>query len=64
MSYLKVARSDVTVEFSLSADEVARIEKESSEKGKSLFILYGKLKDTEGNIVAESEAHYQVRKYK
>lgn len=62
MSYLKVAKTDITVEFSLSADEIARIEKEASEKGKSPFILYGKLKDAKGNIVAESEAHYQVRK--
>lgn len=63
MTYLKVAKSDVTVEFSLSKSEISRIEKEASENGKSPFTLYGKLKDTEGNIVAESEAHYQVRKY-
>lgn len=62
MTYLKVAKTDVTVEFSLSKSEITRLEKEAQEKGKSPFILYGKLKDTEGNIVAESEAHYQVRK--
>ena len=63
MSYLKVAKTDVTVEFSLSETEIARIEKESSEKGKCPFVLHGQLKDASGAVVAESEAHYQVRKY-
>mgnify|MGYP000224049691 FL=1 len=63
MTYLKVAKTDVTVEFSLSKREIERIEKESSEKGKSPFTLHGQLKDTEGNVVATSEAHYQVRKH-
>ncbi|MFD2228975.1 PaaI family thioesterase [Alkalimarinus sediminis] len=62
MTYQKVAKSDVTVEFSLSEHEVSRIEKEASEHGKSPFTLHGKLIDNQGNIVAESEAHYQVRK--
>lgn len=62
MTYLKVAKSDVTVEFLLSEDEIARIEKESSATGKSPFTLRGKLIDADGVVVAESEAHYQVRK--
>jgi len=62
MTYLKVAKTDVTVEFSLSAEETARIEQEASQEGKSNFTLHGELKDTQGNIVAKSEAHYQVRK--
>lgn len=63
MTYLKVAKTDVTVEFSLSENEIRRIEKESSENGKSPFVLHGQLKDAKGNLVAESEAHYQVRKH-
>lgn len=63
MSYLLVAKTDVTVEFWLSNEEIKRIEQEASEKGKSPFILRGQLKDASGNVVAESEAHYQVRQY-
>jgi len=62
MTYLKVAKTDVIVEFSLSSEEIKRIEQEASQKGKSDFTLHGELKDTQGNIVAKSEAHYQVRK--
>ena len=63
MSYLKVAKTDVTVEFTLSETEIARIEKESTANGKCPFVLFGQLKDANGVVVAESEAHYQVRKH-
>lgn len=62
MSYLKVAKTDVTVEFAISPKEVMRIERESSLHGKSNFTLHGELKDSSGQIVATSDALYQVRK--
>lgn len=61
MRYEKPARSDVTVEFTLSQTDLKRIQNEAKENGKSKFLLEGQLKDDEGNIVATSTAHYQVR---
>ncbi len=61
MRYLKPAKSDVTIEFTLSAEELARIQSEAKAEGKSKFELEGELKDSDGTVVALSTAHYQVR---
>lgn len=61
MTYLKTAKSDVSIEFWLSEEEVARIQLEACEKGKAEFVLKGELKDTQGQVVATSEGHYQIR---
>lgn len=61
MEFLKVAKTDVTVEFSLSDSELARIEKEADSDGKSSFVLEGEVKDLDGTVVAKSYANYQVR---
>jgi acyl-coenzyme A thioesterase PaaI-like protein len=61
MEFLKVAKTDVTVEFSLSDSELARIEKEADSIGKSSFVLEGEVKDLDGTVVAKSYANYQVR---
>jgi len=59
--YVRPAKTDVTVEFSLSQQELERIQGEAKAEGKSRFSLEGELKDAEGEIVAYSTAHYQVR---
>ncbi len=64
MSYLKTAKSDVTVEFWLDDAEVTRIQKEATKNGKCDFVLKGELKDKQGQIVATSEGHYQIRAVK
>ena len=61
MEFLKVAKSDVTVEFSLPEDELIRLEKETLEDGKSTFVLEGLVKDKDNVVVAKSFANYQVR---
>lgn len=61
MRYLKPANSDVTIEFSLSKEELSRIQAEAKAQGKSKFQLEGEVKDSDGNVVALSTAHYQVR---
>lgn len=61
MEFIKMAKSDVTVEFRLSEKELKRIERETLAKDKSEFLLEGEIKDLEGNIVARSKASYQVR---
>ncbi|MFC1889305.1 YiiD C-terminal domain-containing protein [Thermodesulfobacteriota bacterium] len=62
IKYLKAARTDVTVSAELSPEEVARMNGELEEKGKSEFVLNCEVKDMEGNIVAETVATYQVRR--
>lgn len=61
MEFLKVAKTDVTVEFNLSDSDLIRIEKEAAEHGKSNFELLGEVKDAAGTVVAKSYANYQVR---
>lgn len=61
MKYHKPAKSDVTIEFSLGRHELKRIQDEARAEGKSKFSLEGQLKDKDGNVVATSIAHYQVR---
>lgn len=61
MDFLKVAKSDVTVAFSLSQSELKRIEAEATKHGKCDFVLEGEIKDKDGEIVAKSFANYQVR---
>lgn len=61
MEFLKMAKTDVTVEFELSAGELSRLENEASVHGKCDFILQGEIKDAHGEIVAKSFANYQLR---
>ena len=61
IQYLKPAKTDVTVEFSLSRSELDRIAKDTREQGKGYFELHGEIKDTEGQVVAKTHGKYQVR---
>jgi acyl-coenzyme A thioesterase PaaI-like protein len=62
MDFVKMAKSDVTVEFSMSGEELKRIEAEVAKCGKSAFVLEGEIKDSSNEIVATSCANYQVLK--
>jgi len=59
--FRRPARGDVTIELSMSEEEVRRIESEAVENGKSEYILIGELKDKSGEIVALSRGVYQMR---
>lgn len=61
IQYLLPAKTDVTVEFSLSPEELERIGSETLETGKSAFELRGDIKDESGEIVAKTVGSYQVR---
>ncbi|MBI9074253.1 MAG: PaaI family thioesterase [Desulfatibacillum sp.] len=61
ISYRKPVTTDAYVEFSLSPEEITRIEDEATSKGKSDFILEGELKDESGQVVALSKGLYQLR---
>src|SRR5690554_2530185 len=62
LQFLEPANSDVTVEFSLSEEQVAAIRADADATGRAKFVLEGTLTDQEGNHVANSIAHYRVRK--
>ena len=62
IKYLRRAQGDITVESSMSADEIARVEAEVTERGKSDFDLEMELVDESGAVVAVSTNHYQLRR--
>lgn len=59
--FRRPARGDVTIELSMSVEEVRRIESEVAENGKSEYVLSGELKDKSGEIVVLSRGVYQLR---
>ena len=61
MQFVRAAKSDVTVELTLTAEEAERIEAETLAEGKSEFEVRGELKDAQGEVVALSRAIYQMR---
>ena len=61
MEYFKTAKSDVTVEFKIDDEQIELMEKEAKKNGKYEFQMRGDLKDKDGQIVARSNATYQIR---
>ncbi len=63
INFLKPAQTDISAEYALSDEETERIISEAEEAGKARYVLNLELKDAEGNIVATTEGHYQVKKF-
>ncbi len=61
MDFIRMAKTDVTVEFELRPEEISRIEKTCEKEGKCHFVLQGQVKDADAVVVATSFANYQVR---
>ncbi|MCX5873162.1 MAG: YiiD C-terminal domain-containing protein [Deltaproteobacteria bacterium] len=61
ITFLRPARTDVSIEISLSEEEINRITAEAEEKGKADFVLEGQIKDATDRIVARSRGVYQIR---
>lgn len=61
IEFLKMAKTDVTVEFEIPASELNRLENEATLQGKCDFTLEGKIKNIQGETVAKSVASYQLR---
>lgn len=59
--FRRPATTDITVEMTMSQEEVDRIQKEADDKGKADFVLEGNLTDANGEIVAVSRGIYQIR---
>lgn len=61
MSYLKPAKSDLTISIHISHDELESIRATADREGKADFTLNTQLLDHTGEVVAESIANYQLR---
>ena len=59
--FRRPAKTDITVELSISKERVEAIQKETGENGKAEFTLEAELKDTAGTVVALSKGVYQLR---
>jgi thioesterase domain-containing protein len=59
--FVRPARTDVTIESTMSELEAQRIKTEADKNGKAEFVLEGKIKDQNGEVVAVSNGIYQVR---
>ncbi len=59
--FVRLAKTDVTVELGMSQEEVNRIQAEADDKGKADFTLECEVKDTSGEVVAVSKGLYQIR---
>ena len=60
--FRRPAFTDVTVEVSLTEEEVQRIAEEADRLGKSEFALSVEVRDADNQVVAETEGVYQLRK--
>lgn len=61
MDFLRVAKTDVSVTFHLSEDQLQQIQMEAATTGKGEFVLQGSILDHNQQEVARSKAVYQVR---
>lgn len=64
VDYRRPARTDVTVDASISPDDVARVLGEVAEAGKADFVMDLEVKDTDGTVVMTALGHYQLRAYR
>lgn len=62
IQFRRPATTDVTVEVSLAADEVARIRTEADEHGKADWSWSSELRGADGEVVATTQNHYQLRR--
>ncbi|MGJ8670282.1 MAG: YiiD C-terminal domain-containing protein [Oceanococcus sp.] len=61
MEFVRVAKTDITIELSLAEADISKIEAETIANGKAEFELKGELRDCKGEVVARSRALYQMR---
>lgn len=62
--YTAPARSDISVEVSMTEQEITEIQARADADGKAVYVLEAELKDDQGIIVATSRATYQLRAHK
>ena len=62
LRFRRPATGDIVVEARLSAEEIARLQSEAQANGKAEYRLELQLCDASGEVVAQSNALYQLRK--
>lgn len=62
LRFRRPATSDISVEASLGSEEIERIQAEAERAGKAEYRLELQLRDSTGEVVAETSALYQLRK--
>ena len=62
LKFVKPAKTAITVEASLSPEQVQTLQAKASAEGKAEFVLNVEVKDSAGVVVAVSEGIYQLRK--
>lgn len=63
IQFLKMARTDISVEVRIGQEEVDRIQAEADEHGKANYSWECELVDTDGVVVARTTNHYQLRRH-
>lgn len=61
IQFLRFAATDISVEASMTEEQVAAVAAAADEHGKANYDLELALTDTDGNVVAISTNHYQLR---
>jgi acyl-coenzyme A thioesterase PaaI-like protein len=64
ISFVGMARSELTAQASLDDETIARVETEAAERGKSDFNLEAVVTDADGQTVATTRGLYQLRAVK
>jgi len=59
--FLRPARSDVSIDITISDEEVRRIQDQAADSGKADYVLEGAITDVSGDVVATMSAVYQLR---
>ncbi len=59
--FRRPAATDITLEMTMSEDQVDRIQAEAEANGKADYVQDGELKDESGEVVALSKGVYQIR---
>ena len=63
LRFRRPAIADIVVEARLSAEEIARLQREAQTNGKAEYVLELQLTDGSGEVVALSRGIYQLRKH-
>lgn len=61
LRFRRPASGDIQVEARLSSEEIQDLEEQARQQGKASYLLELQLTDGNGEVVAESRGHYQLR---
>ncbi|MDX1881246.1 YiiD C-terminal domain-containing protein [Mycolicibacterium sp. 141076] len=62
IQYKAPAKSDVRAQAEMSGDDIARIEAEAAQNGKSEYVVEAVVTDADGTVVATTQATCQLRR--